>query len=45
MRISDATFDSLSLKPKDTISFNGGVVEDNYIGLMVKRATKVMILK
>ena len=45
VRISDASFDTLSLKPEDIISFNGGVVDDNFIGLMVKRTTKLMILR
>ena len=33
--------EKLNLAIGDGISFNGGVVEDSFIGLMIKRATKV----
>ncbi|KKK44238.1 hypothetical protein LCGC14_0505430 [marine sediment metagenome] len=40
-RLSNTICEKLNLTIGDGISFNGGVVEDSFIGLMIKRATKV----
>lgn len=40
-RLSDTTCESSNLTIGDFISLNGGIVEDSFVGLMVKRATKL----
>lgn len=40
-RLSDTTCETLNLTPGDSISLNGGIVEDSFVGIMIKRATKL----
>jgi len=41
-RLSDTACETLNLAIGDNISMNGGIVEDSFIGIMIKRAAKLV---
>ncbi len=40
-RLSDTTCETLNLTIGDKIGLNGRIIEDSYVGIMIKRATKL----